>query len=75
MLRKAVLLLSVVLVPIHTAAQTTDAGFNEALSASMASVVKAMHATIRRNLAEAAKRCRPTTTLQGDATGAHLLPS
>jgi uncharacterized damage-inducible protein DinB len=36
-------------------AQTTDAGFNEALSPSMASVVKAMHATIRQNLADAAQ--------------------
>jgi uncharacterized damage-inducible protein DinB len=35
-------------------AQTTDGGFNEALSTSMAASVKAMHATIRRNLAEAA---------------------
>ena len=35
--------------------QTTDGGFAEALSPSMASVVKSMHATIRRNLAEAAE--------------------
>jgi len=35
-------------------AQTTDAGFGEALSPSMAATVKAMHASIRRNLAEAA---------------------
>lgn len=35
-------------------AQTSDGGFAEALSPSMASVAKAMHATIRRNLAEAA---------------------
>ena len=35
-------------------AQTTDGGFAEALSPSMAAAVKAMHATIRRNLAEAA---------------------
>ena len=35
-------------------AQTTDGGFAEALSPSMAAVVKAMHATIRRNIAEAA---------------------
>src|SRR5262245_12295545 len=53
MLRKIVLL-SLMLVPVHAAAQTTDAGFNEALSGSMASVVKAMHATIRQNLADAA---------------------
>jgi uncharacterized damage-inducible protein DinB len=42
-------------IPISVAAQTTDAGFNEALSGSMASVVKAMHATIRQNLADAAQ--------------------
>jgi len=35
-------------------AQTSDGGFVEALSTSMAANVKAMHATIRRNLAEAA---------------------
>src|SRR6266571_2679236 len=37
------------------AAQTTDAGFGDALSPSMAAVVKSMHATIRRNLADAAE--------------------
>jgi uncharacterized damage-inducible protein DinB len=37
-------------------AQTSDAGFGAALSPSMATVVKNMHATIRRNLAEAAER-------------------
>jgi uncharacterized damage-inducible protein DinB len=36
-------------------AQTTDAGYADALSPSLASVAKAMHATIRRNLAEAAE--------------------
>jgi uncharacterized damage-inducible protein DinB len=36
-------------------AQTTDGGFAEALSPSMAAVVKNMHATIRRNIAEAAE--------------------
>lgn len=35
-------------------AQTSDAGADQALSGSMAVVAKAMHATIRRNLAEAA---------------------
>ena len=56
MLRKTVLLLCLVFVPLPASAQTTDAGFNEALSPSMAAVVKAMHATIRRNLAEAAQQ-------------------
>ena len=37
------------------AAQTTDAGFADAASPSMASVTRSMHATIRRNLAEAAE--------------------
>lgn len=36
-------------------AQTSDGGFREALSPSMASVANAMHATIRRNIAEAAE--------------------
>src|SRR3954468_4712643 len=36
------------------AAQTTDGGFDKALSTSLASMAKAMHATIRRDLAEAA---------------------
>ena len=55
MLRKTVVLVSLVCAPVGAAAQTTDAGFNEALSPSMPAVVKAMHATIRRNLAEAAE--------------------
>ena len=37
-------------------AQTTDGGFDKALSSSMAGVAKAMHSTIRANLAEAAER-------------------
>jgi uncharacterized damage-inducible protein DinB len=53
MLRKTVLML--LCTPVVVAAQTTDAGFNEALSPSMASVVKAMHGTIRPNLVEAAQ--------------------
>jgi uncharacterized damage-inducible protein DinB len=36
-------------------AQTTDAGFWEALSPSMATMTMTMHGTIRRNLAEAAE--------------------
>jgi uncharacterized damage-inducible protein DinB len=40
---------------MSVAAQTTDAGFNEALSGSIASGVKNMHATIRQNLADAAQ--------------------
>jgi uncharacterized damage-inducible protein DinB len=40
---------------VCVSAQTTDGGFDQALSPSMASVVKSMHAIIRRNLAEAAE--------------------
>lgn len=47
--------LSLMLAASASHAQTTDGGFSEALSPSMAAVVKAMHATIRRNLAEAAE--------------------
>jgi uncharacterized damage-inducible protein DinB len=48
-------LLSVSVASLAPRAQTTDAGFDKALSPSLASVAKAMHATIRRNLAEAAE--------------------
>lgn len=57
----------------HTAAaQTTDAGFAEALSPSMAAVVKNMHATIRRNIAEAAEAMPAADCLQGHATSQKL---
>jgi uncharacterized damage-inducible protein DinB len=39
---------------VSATAQTSDGGFAEALSPSMAAVVTSMHATIRRNVAEAA---------------------
>jgi hypothetical protein len=45
---------AVVCAAMPSAAQTTDAGFWDALSPSMAAVTKTMHGTIRRNLAEAA---------------------
>src|SRR5262245_62525591 len=35
-------------------AQTSDGGFDKALSPSLAATAKAMHATIRRDIAEAA---------------------
>jgi uncharacterized damage-inducible protein DinB len=41
---------------VPAAAQTSDGGYWEALSPSNAAIAKAMHATIRRNLAEAAER-------------------
>jgi uncharacterized damage-inducible protein DinB len=56
MSRRLIVVLCTVFIPASALAQTSDAGFNDALSPSMASVVKAMHATIRRNLAEAAEQ-------------------
>jgi hypothetical protein len=44
------------LVSTAAVAQTTDGGFDKALSSSMADVAKSMHLTIRANLAEAAER-------------------
>ena len=38
-----------------SSAQTTDAGYADALTPSLASVARTMHATIRRNIAEAAE--------------------
>src|SRR5688572_31311336 len=55
MLRCLILLLCVACGAMSASAQTTDAGFGDAASPSMAVVVKNMHATIRRNLAEAAE--------------------
>jgi uncharacterized damage-inducible protein DinB len=40
---------------LPAAAQTSDGGYVEALSPSMAAVASSMHATIRRNLADAAQ--------------------
>ena len=40
-------------------AQVSDGGFDKALSTSMASTAKAMHATIRRDLADAANALPP----------------
>ena len=48
--------LTVICVCPPAAAQTSDGGYWEALSPSNAAIAKAMHATIRRNLAEAAER-------------------
>ena len=52
--RALALLLAVSCLPASAAAQTTDGGFAEQLSPSMAATAKSLHATIRRNLAEAA---------------------
>jgi uncharacterized damage-inducible protein DinB len=54
MYRTLGLLIALAAVPLPSSAQTTDGGADEALSMSMAASAKAMHATIRRNLAEAA---------------------
>ncbi len=54
--RRVILSLSLMCISMPAVAQTTDGSFAEALSPSMAAVVKAMHTTIRRNLAEAAER-------------------
>ncbi len=40
---------------LPASAQTTDVGYADTLSPSMASVAKVMHSTVRRNLAEAAE--------------------
>jgi uncharacterized damage-inducible protein DinB len=50
----------VVAIVAPASAQTSDAGFADALSTSMASVVKSMHASIRRNIAEAAEQMPAT---------------
>lgn len=55
------LLLAVALLCLSSSAtaQTSDGGFGEALSLSMAASANTMHATIRRNLLEAAERMPP----------------
>jgi uncharacterized damage-inducible protein DinB len=54
MLRKLLFSICLIGTATHGAAQTTDGGLGEVVSPSMAAVVKGMHATIRRNLADAA---------------------
>ena len=53
-MRVLVLVLSLTGIALPAAAQTSDGGADQVLSMSMAASAKAMHATIRRNLAEAA---------------------
>lgn len=74
MARRVVLAVLIACVGTSAHAQTSDGGFNEALSPSMAAVVKAMHATIGRNLVEAAEivpaadyAFRPTPTVRSVA--------
>jgi len=58
-------------IPSTASAQTTGAGYADALTPSLASVARAMHATIRRDLADAARDMpadeysfRPTTEVR-----------
>jgi hypothetical protein len=62
MMRLLILTLGLACVSVPAVAQTTDGSYAEASSPSMAAVAKAMHATIRRNLAETAEAMRRTTT-------------
>jgi uncharacterized damage-inducible protein DinB len=55
MFRKLLFAIGVIGLSAPVMAQTSDGGFGEVASPSMAAVVKGMHATIRRNLAEAAE--------------------
>ena len=58
MIRECAVMLALVTITAPTGpavAQTTDAPYDAALSSSLATMAKTMHATIRRNLAEAAE--------------------
>ena len=55
MLRAFFLTVVIASVSLTGAAQTSDSGFGDLASLSMATVAKGMHANIRRNLAEAAE--------------------
>ena len=55
MRRPLVVLICLGLYPLTAFAQTSDGGFGEELSTSLASVARKMHATIRRDLAETAQ--------------------
>ena len=55
MLRVTMATLFIASVAVPAAAQTSDGDFHDALSMSMAAGAKAMHATIRRDLVEAAE--------------------
>ncbi len=55
MLRTVMFALCFVAISAAARAQTSDGNFSDALSPSLASSIKAMHATVRRDLAEAAE--------------------
>lgn len=59
MFRTLAMSLVILCLAARASAQTTGAGFGDALSPSMASVAKAMHTTIRHNLAQAAEAMPP----------------
>ncbi|HET9270183.1 MAG TPA: DinB family protein [Vicinamibacterales bacterium] len=54
-MRTTLLSLCLIGLTVPAGAQTTDAGFWEVLSPSMATMTKTMHGTMRRNLVEAAE--------------------
>lgn len=54
MMRLTLAVMCVLVLSASAEAQTTDGGFDRALSTSLASTAKAMFATIRRDLSEAA---------------------
>jgi uncharacterized damage-inducible protein DinB len=56
MMRTLIFSLCLAAVPLSASAQTSDGGFGEIASMSMASVTKSMHNIIRRNLVEAAEK-------------------
>ena len=55
MMRRAIITVFLACLAAPAAAQTSDGNFSELLSPSLAAGAKAMHATIRRDLAEAAE--------------------
>ncbi|PYQ73840.1 MAG: DinB family protein [Acidobacteria bacterium] len=55
MVRRLILAAFSVSLTVPALAQTTDAGADRSLSPSLAAVARSMHATIRRNIAEAAE--------------------
>ena len=55
MVRRLILAAFSVSLTVPALAQTTDAGADRSLSPSLAAVARSMHATIHRNIAEAAE--------------------
>jgi uncharacterized damage-inducible protein DinB len=59
MVRAVAFLLPLLYIATPAVAQTTDGVFDQALSMSLSSMAKSMHATIRRDLIEAAEKMPP----------------